>query len=145
MTEPQTTEKPTRSTEDAINFLLEQSRWGNLQAEFASMSAAIRAVLDRQETQEREMLAMQALLPGRAISAPEFPQTPSSAITSVARLAEPERYEGDPETCATFLLQCGMYLANQPPLSDIQKVIFIIYSLMGYSLMGGPVAGYFGL
>lgn len=52
------------------------------------------------------------------------------------RLALPEKYDGAPGRCRGFLLQCSIYIAQQPQAftNEEAKVAFIVSLLSGKAL-----------
>ncbi len=60
----------------------------------------------------------------------------SSAQAVNPRLSLPERFDGTPDKCKGFLLQCSLFLDQQPSLypTDISRVSFICSLLSGRAL-----------
>nr|XP_023655862.1 uncharacterized protein LOC111837765 [Paramormyrops kingsleyae] len=58
---------------------------------------------------------------------------PGSPPRSLVPIALPNRYEGDPDACQAFLMQCGLYVTHHPAQfrSEEDKVHFVV------SLLGG--------
>uniref|UniRef100_A0A3B1IDC4 DUF4939 domain-containing protein n=1 Tax=Astyanax mexicanus TaxID=7994 RepID=A0A3B1IDC4_ASTMX len=47
---------------------------------------------------------------------------------------KPEVFDGDPEKCSGFLLQCSVFFSNTPPTTDKAKIGFIVSRLSGKAL-----------
>ncbi len=65
--------------------------------------------------------------------APLPASSPSSTQAVNLRLSLPERFDGTPDKCKGFLLQCSLFLDQQPSLypTDISRVSFICSLLSG--------------
>ncbi len=74
-----------------------------------------------------------AQTPAASISSPD--PTPSTAITS-PRLAFPDKFDGSPSKCKGFLLQCSMFVSQQPRLypTDESRIAFVCSLLTGRAL-----------
>ncbi len=72
----------------------------------------------------RMLQALQLTAPSVATPAPE-PQAISSNINP--RLSFPEKFDGSPDKCKGFLLQCSLFMDQQPMLypTDKSRVSFI--------------------
>ncbi len=68
--------------------------------------------------------------------APLPTSSPSSTQAVNPRLSLPERFDGTPAKCKGFLLQCSLFLNQQPSLyhTDISQVSFICSLLSGRAL-----------
>ncbi len=68
--------------------------------------------------------------------APLPARSTSSAQAVNPRLSLPERFDGTPDKCKGFLLQCSLFLDQQPSLypTDISRVSFICFLLSGRAL-----------
>ncbi len=68
--------------------------------------------------------------------APLPASSPSSTQAVNPRLSLPERFDGTPAKCKRFLLQCSLFLNQQPSLypTDINQVSFICSLLWGRAL-----------
>ena len=62
--------------------------------------------------------------------------SPPPASAAHARIASPEKYDGSPDQCEGFLLQCPLAFAHQSSAypSDAAKMAFIISHLTGSAL-----------
>uniref|UniRef100_A0AAR2J3M5 Gypsy retrotransposon integrase-like protein 1 n=1 Tax=Pygocentrus nattereri TaxID=42514 RepID=A0AAR2J3M5_PYGNA len=49
-------------------------------------------------------------------------------------ICKPEPYDGNPNKCSGFILQCSVYFSNSPPSTDQSKIAFIISCLTGKAL-----------
>ncbi len=74
-----------------------------------------------------------AQTPASNISSPD--PTPSTSITS-PRLAFPDKFDGSPSKCKGFLLQCSMFVSQQPRLypTDESRIAFVCSLLTGRAL-----------
>ncbi len=74
-----------------------------------------------------------AQTPAASSSSPD--PTPSTAITS-PRLAFPDKFDGSPSKCKGFLLQCSMFVSQQPRLypTDESRTAFVCSLLTGRAL-----------
>ncbi len=68
-------------------------------------------------------------------STPPPAQTPSTSTTS-PRLAFPDKFDGSPTKCKGFLLQCSMFVSQQPMLypTDDSRIAFVCSLLTGGAL-----------
>ncbi len=68
--------------------------------------------------------------------APLLASSPPSTQAVNPRLSLPERFDGTPDKCKGFLLQCSLFLDQQPSLypTDISRVFFICSLLSGRAL-----------
>ena len=66
----------------------------------------------------------------------EPPTAPVTTPTSSPRLAFPEKFDGTPAKCKGFLMQCSIFLAQQPTLyfTDSGKISLICSLLTGKAL-----------
>lgn len=54
------------------------------------------------------------------------PPAPETLSHTSPRLALPEKFNGDPEKCKGFILQCSLYLTQQPALyTEAGKITFV--------------------
>ncbi|KAI4899248.1 hypothetical protein NFI96_022015 [Prochilodus magdalenae] len=49
-------------------------------------------------------------------------------------VGKPEKFDGAPNLCSGFLLQCSIYFANSPPCSDKSRIAFVVSLLIGKAL-----------
>ncbi|KAI4897414.1 hypothetical protein NFI96_032838 [Prochilodus magdalenae] len=49
-------------------------------------------------------------------------------------VGKPEKFDGAPNLCSGFLLQCSIYFANSPPCSDKSRIAFVVSLLVGKAL-----------
>ncbi len=108
----------------------------------ASMLAAHHQQLQRLTSLTEEMVkTLQAL----RVTMPEPnipPSIPSRTIPSLShsstspRLAFPEKFDGSPERCKGFLLQCSMFVNQQPQIypTEDSQVSFVCSLLTGWAL-----------
>ncbi|XP_067255440.1 uncharacterized protein [Chanodichthys erythropterus] len=84
-------------------------------------------------------------LQGLRLNPPESPGTPAAAATATPqsppaapnpRLALPEKFDGTPNKCKGFLLQCSLYVNQQPSMYpiDISRISFVCSLLTGKAL-----------
>ncbi len=72
-------------------------------------------------------------------ASPQNPPPPASATASATaspRLAFPEKFDGSPTRCKGFLLQCSMFIGQQPTLypTDDSRIAFVCSLLTGRAL-----------
>ncbi len=74
-----------------------------------------------------------AQTPSSSIPPPD--PTPSTSTTS-PRLAFPDKFDGSPSKCKGFLLQCSMFVSQQPRLypTDDSRIAFVCSLLTGRAL-----------
>ncbi len=68
---------------------------------------------------------------------PPLPNPPPQApVTASPRLAFPEKFDGSPTRCKGFLLQCSMFVNQQPMLysTDDSRIAFVCSLLTGRAL-----------
>ncbi len=79
-------------------------------------------------------------LPAPSMNAsPQHSPTPASTAASATaspRLAFPEKFDGSPTRCKGFLLQCSMFIGQQPTLypTDDSRIAFVCSLLTGRAL-----------
>uniref|UniRef100_A0A3B1JCV1 DUF4939 domain-containing protein n=1 Tax=Astyanax mexicanus TaxID=7994 RepID=A0A3B1JCV1_ASTMX len=66
------------------------------------------------------------------LAAPSMPNA-NSSVPGFS-VSKPELFDGDPEKCSGFLLQCSVFFSNSPPTTDKAKIGFIISRLSGKAL-----------
>ncbi len=75
-----------------------------------------------------EMITPVTQTPASSIPPPD--PTPSTSTTS-PRLAFPDKFDGSPSKCKGFLLQCSMFVSQQPRLYPTdESCIAYVYSLL---------------
>ncbi|KAL6491530.1 hypothetical protein MHYP_G00018750 [Metynnis hypsauchen] len=110
-------------------------------------SASLEERMNRQEHQLEELCGMLQKLLIRSdqphtASTPTTPSVPteqnsSTSTTPTTRppvsIALPERYDGSPDLCQGFLMQCSMFIEHHPEqfLTEIDKIHFVISLLTG--------------
>ncbi len=106
----------------------------------ASVLATHQQQLNRLTSVTEELVkTLQALhLPAPNASAPPLnpPPTHATFTTSSPRLAFPEKFDGSPAKCKGFLLQCSMFVNQQPMLypTDETRIAFVGSLLTGRAL-----------
>ncbi|KAL2088222.1 hypothetical protein ACEWY4_017050 [Coilia grayii] len=93
------------------------------QQELAKLEAAMREVIHRLNA-----LSVAPPAPPPAPVQPTMPTHPVSAIKL------PEPYDGEPNGCEGFLLQCDLFLSHYPQMPDASKVAAVITHLKGKAL-----------
>uniref|UniRef100_A0A8C9WUC2 Retrotransposon gag domain-containing protein n=1 Tax=Scleropages formosus TaxID=113540 RepID=A0A8C9WUC2_SCLFO len=68
-----------------------------------------------------------------ATPAEPVPPTPLEASGTVTRIATPERYDGSPDQCQDFLMQCELVFECSPRMyqTDAAKIAFVLSLLIG--------------
>ncbi|KAI4897595.1 hypothetical protein NFI96_032131 [Prochilodus magdalenae] len=69
--------------------------------------------------------------PARVEPEPAAPSLPTAGSFSVNK---PGIYDGAPNLCRGFLLQCSIYFSTSPPSSDQSRIAFVISCLSGRAL-----------
>ncbi|KAI4902871.1 hypothetical protein NFI96_000375 [Prochilodus magdalenae] len=92
------------------------------QAQLAQISASLRDVT--------EQLARFSN-PVAAATEPAAPPLPTAGSFPVNK---PDKFDGAPDSCSGFLLQCSIYFANSPPCSDSSRIAFVVSCLTGKAL-----------
>ncbi len=106
----------------------------------ASVLATHQQQLNRLTSVTEELVkTLQALrLQAPNASAPPLnpPPTHATSTTSSPRLAFPEKFDGSPAKCKGFLLQCSMFVNQQPMLypTDETRIAFMCSLLTGRAL-----------
>ena len=80
--------------------------------------------------QQREQIARMSTTLQELIARPPLPQP------APQRCVKPEKYDGNPDTCRGFMLQCALYMTHNPAnfQSDESKVALVISLLTGGAL-----------
>uniref|UniRef100_A0A3B1IFZ4 CCHC-type domain-containing protein n=1 Tax=Astyanax mexicanus TaxID=7994 RepID=A0A3B1IFZ4_ASTMX len=124
-------------TPDLTEVVAEQARVvGLVQQQVNQLSSAFNTLTERLEA----LFSNQPANPAQQVVTPptQPPSTPISQPPSMTplKVALPEKYNGDPEVCEGFLLQCSIYFAQQPPPgpNDHAKVMFVTSLLTGKAL-----------
>ncbi len=86
-------------------------------------------------TAVRELRQQTPVAQTPASSIPPPDPTPSTSTTS-PRLAFPDKFDGSPSKCKGFLLQCSMFVSQQPRLypTDESRIAFVCSLLTGRAL-----------
>ncbi len=71
-----------------------------------------------------------------AMNPPMHNPPPPAPVTASPRLAFPEKFDGSPSRCKGFLLQCSMFVNQQPTLysTDENRIAFVCSLLTGRAL-----------
>ncbi len=82
----------------------------------------------------RTLQALQLSPP--AMNPPMHNPPPPASVTASPRLAFPEKFDGSPSRCKGFLLQCSMFVNQQPTLysTDESRIAFVCSLLTGRAL-----------
>ncbi|MGL5901107.1 MAG: DUF4939 domain-containing protein, partial [Cetobacterium sp.] len=111
-----------------------------------STQASVLAVQQQQLTRltsitEELVKTLQSMRAPPADASPPSTTPPMASITPVTttsspRLAFPEKYDGSPTRCKGFLLQCSLFLSQQPTLypNDVSRIAFVCSLLTGRAL-----------
>ncbi|MGL5598257.1 MAG: hypothetical protein ACRDDA_09130, partial [Aeromonas sp.] len=111
-----------------------------------STQASVLAVHQQQLTHltsvtEELVKTLQSMRMTHAESSPPVTTPRAAAVsapnaTSSPRLAFPDKYDGSPASCKGFLLQCSLFLSQQPMLypTDESRIAFICSLLTGKAL-----------
>ncbi len=86
---------------------------------------------------EELVKTLQALqLSPPAMNPPMLNPPPPASVTASPRLAFPEKFDGSPSRCKGFLLQCSMFVNQQPTLysTDESRIAFVCSLLTGRAL-----------
>uniref|UniRef100_A0A3B3R8F7 DUF4939 domain-containing protein n=1 Tax=Paramormyrops kingsleyae TaxID=1676925 RepID=A0A3B3R8F7_9TELE len=70
--------------------------------------------MDPAGTLENRLTALEQLVAAQAAQVP-LPDSPPRTAGSVP-IAMPERYDGNPDQCRGFLMQCGIYVEEHPEM-----------------------------
>uniref|UniRef100_A0A3B1JRD6 Retrotransposon gag domain-containing protein n=1 Tax=Astyanax mexicanus TaxID=7994 RepID=A0A3B1JRD6_ASTMX len=62
------------------------------------------------------------------------PPAPVSLNESIFPVSKPDKFDGSPELCKGFLLQCSIYFCNSPPSSDQSRIAFVVSRMTGKAL-----------
>lgn len=108
----------------------------------ASQLASQQHQLNRLTTLTEELVqALQGIrhsTTGAMAAQPPAPSNPSPSMTSPVspRLAFPERFDGTPTKCRGFLLQCSLFVNQQPLLypTESSRIAFVCSLLTGRAL-----------
>ncbi|KAI2645467.1 Transposon Tf2-6 polyprotein [Labeo rohita] len=76
------------------------------------------------------------LTPPAPPSPPPMPPSGAQSIAASPRLAFPEKFDGTPTKCKGFLLQCSLFVSQQPHLypTEESKIAFVCSLLTGRAL-----------
>ncbi len=104
----------------------------------ASALASHQQQLGRLTSLTEELVkTLQALqLSPSAMNPPMHNPPPPAPVTASPRLAFPEKFDGSPSRCKGFLLQCSMFVNQQPTLysTDENRIAFVCSLLTGREL-----------
>ncbi len=104
----------------------------------ASALASHQQQLSRLTSLTEELVkTLQALQLSPPTVSPPMPNPlPPAPVTASPRLAFPEKFDGSPTTCKGFLLQCSMFVNQQPTLysTDDSRIAFVCSLLTGRAL-----------
>ncbi|KAL1256449.1 hypothetical protein QQF64_011994 [Cirrhinus molitorella] len=115
----------------------------------ATVLAVHQRQLDRLTSLTEDLVkALQALqLPSQTTPSHPLPAAPAAAAaimtppavmpaTTSPRLAFPEKFDGSPDKCKGFLLQCSLFVNQQPHLypNDNSRIVFVCSLLTGRAL-----------
>ncbi len=104
----------------------------------ASALASHQQQLGRLTSLTEELVkTLQALqLSPSAMNPPMHNPPPPAPVTASPRLAFPEKFDGSPSRCKGFLLQCSMFVNQQPTLysTDENRIAFVCSLLTGRAL-----------
>uniref|UniRef100_A0A3B1JLI6 ribonuclease H n=1 Tax=Astyanax mexicanus TaxID=7994 RepID=A0A3B1JLI6_ASTMX len=136
MTEYAAVQDQITDTEAIRSGLANQGRLlGQHQQTLAGVTQAVSELARQQTTQQQQLSELLAHLRGLTEPSPSPLAAPSmpNAISSVPgfSVSKPELFDGDPEKCSGFLLQCSVFFSNSPPTTDNAKIGFIISRLSG--------------
>uniref|UniRef100_A0A3B1JYM9 Gypsy retrotransposon integrase-like protein 1 n=1 Tax=Astyanax mexicanus TaxID=7994 RepID=A0A3B1JYM9_ASTMX len=126
-------------TEAIRSGLANQGRLlGQHQQTLAGVTQAVSELARQQTTQQQQLAELLAHLRGvtepspSPLAAPSMPDA-NSSVPGFS-VSKPELFDGDPEKCSGFLLQCSVFFSNSPPTTDEAKIGFIISRLSGKAL-----------
>ncbi len=104
----------------------------------ASALASHQQQLSRLTSLTEELVkTLQALQLSPPTVSPPMPNPlPPAPVTASPRLAFPEKFDGSPTKCKVFLLQCSMFVNQQPTLysTDDSRIAFVCSLLTGRAL-----------
>jgi hypothetical protein len=119
-------------------------------AAVSSLAAAYTAQAGQLEAHHRQLSRLTALTeelvkavqtlqnpaPERAPPQPDRHQPAEATPTASPRLALPEKFDGNPSRCKGFILQCSLFIAQQPTLytTEAGKIAFVCSLLTGRAL-----------
>ncbi len=109
---------------------------------FATVLATQQQQLNHLTSLTEELVrSLQTLhLPAPSMNASSQNPPPSASAmasaTASPRLAFPEKFDGSPTRCKVFLLQCSMFIGQQPTLytTDDSRIAFVCWLLTGQAL-----------
>ncbi|KAI4901477.1 hypothetical protein NFI96_000625 [Prochilodus magdalenae] len=111
---------------------------------FESLTSSVSTLTSQQSEQHSQLVQISTNL--RDIStqlaqlslSPALPEAAGAAavspVCSAFPVSKPDKYDGSPELCRGFLLQCSIYFSSSPPSSEKARMSFVISCLTGKAL-----------
>ncbi|KAI4894728.1 hypothetical protein NFI96_008423 [Prochilodus magdalenae] len=109
-----------QSLSDGFDNLSKQQT--DLSEQLGQISATLHDISTRQAPASAPVLA------GVEPTAPPIPAAGSFPVS------KPDKFDGAPNLCCGFLLQCSIYFSNSPPSSDRSRISFVVSRLTGRAL-----------
>ena len=94
------------------------------QAQLAQLVASVRGLIG-------QLQSMNITEPATSASVSTVMAAPSTPVFPVSK---PDKFDGEPDKCRGFLLQCSVYFDNSPASSDQAKIAFIVLRLASKAL-----------
>uniref|UniRef100_A0A3B4CC50 Gypsy retrotransposon integrase-like protein 1 n=1 Tax=Pygocentrus nattereri TaxID=42514 RepID=A0A3B4CC50_PYGNA len=112
---------------------------GQHQQTLASLNQSVGELTNRQNNQSIQLTQIFAGLQSLTTNLQSHLHDQTVGSVSVASghffpICKPEPYDGNPNKCSGFILQCSVYFSNSPPSTDQSKIAFIISCLTGKAL-----------
>uniref|UniRef100_A0A3B1JZA6 ribonuclease H n=1 Tax=Astyanax mexicanus TaxID=7994 RepID=A0A3B1JZA6_ASTMX len=106
---------------------------GQHQQTLAGVTQAVDELARQQASQQQQLSEILEHLRGLTVQNPSPavpPPVPQDIpVGSGFSVCKPEVFDGDPEKCSGFLLQCSVFFSNTPPTTDKAKIGFIVSRL----------------
>uniref|UniRef100_A0AAR2IV05 Reverse transcriptase n=1 Tax=Pygocentrus nattereri TaxID=42514 RepID=A0AAR2IV05_PYGNA len=112
---------------------------GQHQQTLAGLNQSVGELTNRQNNQSIQLTQIFAGLQSLTTNLQSHLHDQTVGSVSVASghffpICKPEPYDGNPNKCSGFILQCSVYFSNSPPSTDQSKIAFIISCLTGKAL-----------
>uniref|UniRef100_A0A3B1KEA5 Gypsy retrotransposon integrase-like protein 1 n=1 Tax=Astyanax mexicanus TaxID=7994 RepID=A0A3B1KEA5_ASTMX len=110
---------------------------GQHQQTLADVTQAISELARQQSSQQQQLTqvldslrGLIPVVPNPVVTATHTPTLPTNTFP----VCKPELFDGDPDKCSGFLLQCSVFFSNSAETTDKARIAFVISRLSGKAL-----------
>ena len=112
---------------------------------FESLTHFVGSLTQQQSEQQQQLVSianslkeitsqLQSMNAGGSRETNPSPVVSLPTPTSVFPVSKPDKFDGSPDQCRGFLLQCSIFFSNSAPSSDAARISFFISRLTGRAL-----------